>query len=618
MPTAAILQHRETEARKALARERRQSRVAQTAAGAAGLSVLPSVAPAVPQTAAAFPMLPGSPNPFYHGTHSPMDWQLGQLALMNQLYAFPRGLPQSTSSLAFNPEEEDELFADPDADLPGDPTSASASVVSEENNAPAAQMAPTTHNANGAEEQSVPQPGSQGVGSFTTPQNLPRAGEQSSPVAPIAGTPSTESFMTPQNYRAFPQATANMSSTDIMLPIPRRPLVRRAGIPTYTDLSSPSSPAPSPAPVGRQPLLHRTDIFGPGLHDNRQRPRLESPSVNAPSQKENAIHHLSDDESTEPAPLKKKPRKERSARSIVNVPADRIPIVEKAYEYIVLKVLSDKNRTWLQGRADLADLSQEAFDYGVDQLKLDPNNFGPVTGVEQDLCRERIYGGRKDIKEHARAAVAGPDGYGFLPCSAKATKEEQDRVAEANRKLVAELTDRSAFVYEDPTDRTIKGSMYKHSSITVLIRTALFANVLSMGMQHPEFFDDTLPEGHDETQLPHTPTFSLVTMALLITALRAAIMEYSSGHFLAEDFSRKVYKHHFEAELKTLREWREFTSRSTPIPGDGPVRMAPPTYMTRNLQQGIFAEARYNVLKNVVAPVPSLEVMTASDFALNQ
>ncbi|KAJ7917656.1 hypothetical protein B0H13DRAFT_1870117 [Mycena leptocephala] len=94
-------------------------------------------------------------------------------------------------------------------------------------------------------------------------------------------------------------------------------------------------------------------------------------------------------------------------------------------------------------------------------------------------------------------------------------------------------------------------------------------------------------------------------------------MEYSSGHYLAEDFSRKVYKSHFDAELKTLREWLNFTSNPTLIPGGGPMRMAPATFLTRTLQEDMFAEARYNVLKDVVAPVSSAEVMDQSDFALN-
>ncbi|KAJ6530683.1 hypothetical protein B0H19DRAFT_1242501 [Mycena capillaripes] len=210
------------------------------------------------------------------------------------------------------------------------------------------------------------------------------------------------------------------------------------------------------------------------------------------------------------------------------------------------------NKTWLQGRAQLAVFVQEGFDWAVKRLGLDPLSIGPVTHVEQDLCRERIYGTRGDFKEWARIVVAGP-----------ATKEEQDRIVTANRELVAQLTDKSAFVL-------------------------------------------------------HKPTLSLVNLTLVTTALRAAIMEYSSGHYVPEAFARKVFKSHFDADLATICAWHTFTSNPTVIPRDGPVRMARAAFLMRTLQENIFAEARYNVLKDVVAPVPSTEVMGELDFALNQ
>jgi hypothetical protein len=92
--------------------------------------------------------------------------------------------------------------------------------------------------------------------------------------------------------------------------------------------------------------------------------------------------------------------------------------------------------------------------------------------------------------------------------------------------------------------------------------------------------------------------FKIVSSFLLCySQLRGDIMEYSSGHILAEDFSRKVYKSYFDAELKTLREWLNFTSNPTLIPGGGPMRMAPATCLTRTLQEDMFAEARYVVPK---------------------
>ncbi|KAK6988012.1 hypothetical protein R3P38DRAFT_3445288 [Favolaschia claudopus] len=525
----------------------------------------------------------GSPtNPFHsnlgHDANAAHNWLFAQLNADPQLLAQLQGIVGPPPA---HFEDQDEEFADPQADMPDD----------SDGGAP---------------------PFSSGGGDFANTM----------PTLPTGVPQTTNTFETPTNLRAFPSATANMSSTHVENN-QRRPLIRRAANPTYSDLSSPSTQMPdseSSSPIvahTRQPLIHRTNIFGPGLHDNRHRPRHSMSSEQQPTQKENAVHRLSDDESMEPAPPKKKSRKQPAARSISSIAPDRVPIIEKAYEYIGIKVTSDADHTWLQARTDLADFVQEAFDWAVEQLRLNPDEFDPVTAAEQDLCRERIYGARKDFKDCARLAVKGADGFGFISCSARATEEEQDRIATANRKLVAALTDKSAFVFANPHDRTIKGSMYQHPCIAVVIRGVLYANLLSMGMQFPQYFDDTFPDTPDESQ-NHKPTLSLVTIALAITAIRAAIMEYSSGHFLGETFSRKVYKPHFDAELSTLRDWRQFTSNPTTIPGGGPARFAPASFLTRGFQEKLISEARDLLLKDVIAPVPPPEVMDLSDFAANQ
>lgn len=69
-------------------------------------------------------------------------------------------------------------------------------------------------------------------------------------------------------------------------------------------------------------------------------------------------------------------------------------------------------------------------------------------------------------------------------------------------------------------------------------------------------------------------------------------MEYSSGHFVPETYSRKIYKPLFDAELKTLRDWLKYTSNPTQIEGDGPIRFAPPSFLARTWQENIFTNAR--------------------------
>ncbi|KAJ7208152.1 hypothetical protein C8J57DRAFT_1257927 [Mycena rebaudengoi] len=221
----------------------------------------------------------------------------------------------------------------------------------------------------------------------------------------------------------------------------------------------------------------------------------------------------------------------------------------------------------------------------------------------------------------------------------KPRRAQQDVIAAHNPAQAAMLTEKSAFIFTDPTDRTAKGTMYQHPSILETIKQAAFANLLSDGMQYPEFFDDTLPLQHvleDDTQPPHRPTMPLVVAALAIQVLRAAIMEYSSGHFVAEEFGRPIFRPLFEADLKTFRAWRTYTSNPTTIQGDGPPRTLPPSFLARHFQEMLNSQARYvnlrvclllvlivnlfshAVLKNIVAPVVSAVVMDESDFALNQ
>lgn len=68
----------------------------------------------------------------------------------------------------------------------------------------------------------------------------------------------------------------------------------------------------------------------------------------------------------------------------------RVSIIEAAYNYIRLMVQTEDTKVWLHQRSDLAEFCQDAFDYGVAKLGLDPNQYDPVTFVEQDLVRRYL------------------------------------------------------------------------------------------------------------------------------------------------------------------------------------------------------------------------------------
>ncbi|KAJ7129657.1 hypothetical protein C8R44DRAFT_908415 [Mycena epipterygia] len=610
--TATIAQYKEAEAKKAASRLRRNHPPA-AATDAASISLAGAHTPQIPQAATAGgdaqrvpqsftymqpPTYPPAPdqsffhfaNPYYnaHG-NSPNPFQSTNTALFpnwdyglqnNQLLT----MPESRGPTPFNPEEEDEMFNDPEADFPD------ASVLLAAGNAD------------------------------PIPSTLPASGLAAVPI------PVNLQVSTPQNLRVFPQDTPSVNVVIICFTLAKA-MLDVFHVCICSDPPPPYS-ANSPrddcvVPIYAFPASGRPPRSGQlELHDDRQHPRELPQATSALVDKENRVHHLSSDEDEVSAPPKKKSRQDHATRSITNVAPDRIPVIEAGFTLVQIKTMTDDRVTWLNKRADLAVLSEDAFNYGLDVLKLDGRKFDTVQPFEQDLSRERIYGTRADFKLVARDVVKGPNGYDFRTCGSKATKQQQEAVATHNRAEVALLTEKSAFVFEDPRDRKAKGTLYQHASIEATIQGVVFDGLLSHGIQHPELFDDTLPKEHhpdDETQPPHKPTFSLVAANLAINAIRATIMEYASGHFVPETYSRKIYKPLFDAELKTLRKWLTYTSNPTKIEGDGPIRYAPASFLARTWQENIFTNARLRhlVLKDVVAPIPSTAVMNGSDFAVN-
>ncbi|KAJ7158445.1 hypothetical protein C8R46DRAFT_1224408 [Mycena filopes] len=438
------------------------------------------------------------------------------------------------------------------------------------------------------------------------------------PVTPQAPTVPAASVSTPQNLRVFPQANASISSTPVVALVPRK---RKVGAVIDSDLVLVASSPTEPSAISRRPLVRRVDRFGPGLHDNRQRPFKPSSTIAGGTQdKEN--EGMDDVSDTDSSPLpKKKSRKEKGSRSIGSirdVDPVRAGIVEAGYDFVQIKVITDEKFLYLEGRTAIALLAQEAFDYGAEKLGLDPEQFNPVTEKEQDLFRQQVYDVRKSFKHAARDVAQGPDGFGFIRRSRNDSAEVLETTATKNRDLVAILTHKSALVYSDPSDRTIKGSMYKHPAIQAMAELTVFKNLLSHAIQYPRSFDDApLPVDGDEVSA-HKPRFNAVTLLVMILALRGAVNEWSSGHWIPEDFTRKLYYKQFLEDLKIFRSWQKYTASPTVLIGHGPTRTIPPSFLARTLQESITEKARFKLFKNVVVPVPSTEVLDDNDFALNQ
>ncbi|KAJ7699459.1 hypothetical protein B0H14DRAFT_3652965 [Mycena olivaceomarginata] len=326
-------------------------------------------------------------------------------------------------------------------------------------------------------------------------------------------------------------------------------------------VADPIAPAAASSPI--EAAVARPPVYA--LIDSESRRR-----------KENAVVDLSSDDDMYP---------QHSSGGPVRAQA-----LETGYGHIRRNVLTDEKITWLEGR----------LDFGYKKLGLNPVDFPSVTEKEQDLMHDRVWSTRKTAKQAARDIVKGPNGYGFIQST---------------------LLHKLGLVFSDPSDRTIKGSMYKHPAIQAMAEATVFKNLLADAVQYPELFDDA-PQPLDEdpapSQPPHKPQFSAVAITVFISALRGAISEWSSGHWVAESFLRKIYYSQFVTDLKTFREWQEYTSNSTVLTGHGPTRTVPPSFLARKFQESITEKARMKIFKDIVAPIPSAEVMETFDFALNQ
>ncbi|KAJ7734911.1 hypothetical protein B0H14DRAFT_3168629 [Mycena olivaceomarginata] len=360
--------------------------------------------------------------------------------------------------------------------------------------------------------------------------------------------------------------------------------------------------APSPTPSRLLPLappsrllshsrhlVRRADIFGPGLHDNRTAPvyaLIDSESRRREGECSRGPIFGRRHGSTSQKKSRKDPGA-RSIRSIQVVDPVRAQALETGYGHIRRNVLTDEKITWLEGRESVALMAQEGLDFGYKKLGLNPVDFPSVTEKEQDLVNsynpsksftymvtqmhDRVWSTRKTAKQAARDIVKGPNGYGFIQL---------------------------------PAAEWVAGPLGSYNQ----------GDTRNCSMMPPSrSTKDPAP-----SQPPHKPQFRLSQS--LYSSVRCAALS-ASGQVVTgwrKSFLRKIYYSQFVTDLKTFREWQEYTSNSTVLTGHGPTRTVPPSFLARKFQESITEKARMKIFKDIVAPIPSAEVMETFDFALNQ
>ncbi|KAJ6564409.1 hypothetical protein B0H19DRAFT_1258861 [Mycena capillaripes] len=165
----------------------------------------------------------------------------------------------------------------------------------------------------------------------------------------------------------------------------------------------------------------------------------------------------------------------------------------------------------------------------------------PPTYDELMLLKKRYHQVKGSVKTNARDVVIGKKGYNF--------KEENTPAAIAhNRQLVTDLIEKNKFLYRDPTNPSIPGSLFEHPALQELLNRV--------------FYND---EGNSEAVLiPKYFALGLSDQALAFFAntLLCVITEYQTGERVKSRMSAKTWQPSYEKLLRTIQDWKAFTTNS--------------------------------------------------------
>ncbi|KAJ6524348.1 hypothetical protein B0H19DRAFT_1276574 [Mycena capillaripes] len=165
----------------------------------------------------------------------------------------------------------------------------------------------------------------------------------------------------------------------------------------------------------------------------------------------------------------------------------------------------------------------------------------PPTYDELMLLKKRYHQVKGSVKTNARDVVIGKKGYNF--------KEENTPAAIAhNRQLVTDLIEKNKFLYRDPTNPSIPGSLFEHPALQELLNRV--------------FYND---EGNSEAVLiPKYFALGLSDQALAFFAntLLCVITEYQTGERVKSRMWAKTWQPSYEKLLRTIQDWKAFTTNS--------------------------------------------------------
>ncbi|KAF8193194.1 hypothetical protein K438DRAFT_1969683 [Mycena galopus ATCC 62051] len=210
---------------------------------------------------------------------------------------------------------------------------------------------------------------------------------------------------------------------------------------------------------------------------------------------------------------------------------------------------------------------------------------GAVTPTHDEivLLMARSHQVKGDFKTVSRDVVLGKKGYNF----------NDDSTPEAiayNHQLVTTLLSNNAFLYCDPLNRDLPGSLYEHPAIQEVFNRVFFNDDgNSEAILTPKYFEKGMP---------------LKVGAFIANSLECVISEHAIGARVKCRMSAKTWQPKFEKHFKILEDWKVYTTNSG-------------SHLTQKLQVRMVQEAR-RYAKVDITPTGFEEAgMSTADFAKN-
>ncbi|KAJ7804095.1 hypothetical protein B0H13DRAFT_560087 [Mycena leptocephala] len=184
-------------------------------------------------------------------------------------------------------------------------------------------------------------------------------------------------------------------------------------------------------------------------------------------------------------------------------------------------------RVWTQGGYPLLELQGQWVKEIWDEVCQEADERMELTERMGSMIQKYGPHGRSSMKDGIRPLVAP---------TYKFKIGESDKIIRKNIKIYKMLLDESGFHYENTKERT---GYAKNPIIMEAIRCIWFKTKAGRGVMFPEYFSP----------------ITLVTLALIFTAIEFCIEEYSTGRFKQGIFDELLNKDRYETHLKDLTDW---------------------------------------------------------------